>query len=600
MGMPELAIVRIACWAALISCIACGASRPERDRAQADNAGSGGFLQASGGAGGRAVIEASANGGDSPGCRRDVAFANVIVNEPQPFDLVIVADDSGSIAWSHRELAAGLGELLTNVRGRSVRIFVLTPTQYGASSAAARVPLTGASLVAWQNPANDEAYGGAVTDYQQSCLDPKGLPITCPNPTGPDAYRVSGHWSLSMPPPVAALRPDMSDDEFSQQQRAVSDKILGLSGTGSPHEQPLCTLARYAAQGAAVLPRNVVFLVISDEDDVSVPDDCLAGFNGELRVSNKEQASTACTANCDTYRYRMTGSYAEEGFPYVCAALDDLGHPVAGTEHSGWVSQGAVPTCDGFASGTCTAEEKRQIAPFCPSGATLTSCSRACQLTARTCTVDLHDPTVNPCNGTFGLDGVMYDGLAKYCANQGSDWHDCRGGGLNIEYASSMSGTSSRQPLMPGATTADVGSYFRTMADGVFTAHGYLLEAIIFDPAFACTLGTGQSYGANLAKIVGDRTNIFPICEPYARALSGVSAYAQALIQTSFALDLAGDEQVTAVIVVAKDGSRRELDSTAYHYDKGAMNLSIDIASLTGGDANLAVEVTSDCRPVVK
>lgn len=56
------------------------------------------------------------------------------LGEPAPFDLVIVADHSMSLAWSRDELSKGLQDLLANVEGRQVRVFLLTPTQYGASS----------------------------------------------------------------------------------------------------------------------------------------------------------------------------------------------------------------------------------------------------------------------------------------------------------------------------------------------------------------------------------------------------------------------------------------------------------------------------------
>ena len=76
-------------------------------------------------------------------------------------------------------------------------------------------------------------------------------------------------WQFVMPEPVALLTPGMSDAEFAAEQTAVADAILAIGGTGSPSEQPLCTLSRYVRQAASMLPENVVLLVITDEDDVS-------------------------------------------------------------------------------------------------------------------------------------------------------------------------------------------------------------------------------------------------------------------------------------------------------------------------------------------
>jgi hypothetical protein len=53
-----------------------------------------------------------------------------------------------SLAWSRDELSKGLQDLLTHVAGRQVRVFLLTPTQYGASSAPAKQALTGDPVVA--------------------------------------------------------------------------------------------------------------------------------------------------------------------------------------------------------------------------------------------------------------------------------------------------------------------------------------------------------------------------------------------------------------------------------------------------------------------
>lgn len=125
-------------------------------------------------------------------------------------------------------------------------------------------------------------------------------------------------------------------------------------------------------------------------------------------------------------------------------------------------------------------------------------------------------------------------------------------------------------------------------------------EAIVFDPAFPCSLGAGQSYAANLAQFVGDRSHLFPLCKSYAPALDGVLNFAQALIQTNFPLRLADDEHVTFVHVVAKDGSERLLAGTEYAHDPKAQTLSVARTALRSTDATLRVEVTSDCRPVLK
>src|SRR5690606_13300305 len=83
-------------------------------------AGTGNEPAGSGGAGAGAGSAAAATGavvsvgqGDAGAdgqCQREVTLEGVTLSAPEPFDLVIVADHSASLAWSRDELAAGLTE----------------------------------------------------------------------------------------------------------------------------------------------------------------------------------------------------------------------------------------------------------------------------------------------------------------------------------------------------------------------------------------------------------------------------------------------------------------------------------------------------------
>src|SRR5213083_2298 len=105
--------------------------------AEVAGAGGSGFALP-GGVGGGFFVASAGEAGAGAKCERNVSLAAVTLGEPQPFDLIIVADNSDSVAWSRNELSTGLHDLLTQVQGRAVRVFLLTPTQYGASSAAAQ------------------------------------------------------------------------------------------------------------------------------------------------------------------------------------------------------------------------------------------------------------------------------------------------------------------------------------------------------------------------------------------------------------------------------------------------------------------------------
>ena len=115
-----------------------------------------------GGSGGDALnMAASASETGGAGCEREVSLQPVRLGEPQPFDLVIVADHSDSLAWSRDALASGLQDLLTNVRGRAARVFLLTPTAKNAQTMLAR-----ASLVLTKTPAPTASRVGGTSRCQ--------------------------------------------------------------------------------------------------------------------------------------------------------------------------------------------------------------------------------------------------------------------------------------------------------------------------------------------------------------------------------------------------------------------------------------------------
>jgi hypothetical protein len=558
--------------------------------------GKGGAGKAGGGSGGHITVTDAGAGGD---CEREVTLQAVVLGEPAPFDLIIVADHSDSLAWSRDELSSGLQNLLTNVQGRSVRVFLLTPTQYGASSQAANTAFSTTTIVAWQDAQTLEPYTNAVTEYVEKCNDPTGHPIVCPEPASDVLRDEYGKWNFVMPEPVAVIEPDLTDAEFASEQAAVADAILALGGTGSPEEQPLCTLGRYVSQAASELPENAVFVVITDEDDVSVPDDCLVSFDMSIHETTTSSGAEPCSADCDAYRYGMTGDSYTKVYPYTCAAFSDTGERIAGSERGGWLNVPSTENCSGL-SGACSPEEEAEAGKWCDSGLTLVECTRECTPQSKRCEVDVSDPSIDACTESFSYGGQTWANLAAYCATRGDGFRDCSGGGVNFVTSTSISGSQSHKNLMPGTDARAVAQYFTSGVASAFGPGQYLVEGIVFDPRFGCQLGTGQSYATNIIGAIGDPTHVFSLCDSYAPALDGVLDFAQALITTEFSLTLADDEHVTAIVVLRKDGSERTLLASEYTFDEASGRLSIQKSAIHGDDANLRVEVTSDCRPLVR
>ncbi|HET7544412.1 MAG TPA: hypothetical protein VFK05_31290 [Polyangiaceae bacterium] len=542
-------------------------------------------------------------GGAGGSCRRDVTLQAVVLGEPPPFDLVIVADHSQSLAWSKDDLSSGLHDLLSHVKGRAVRVFLLTPTQYGASSAAARYPLSGSSVVAWKDPVTGAVYEDAMTEYAQTCKDRIGNVISCPNPPVDLEYSIHGEWKFVMPEPIAVLTPTMTDAQFATEQAAVANAILAIGGTGSPNEQPLCTLSRYVRQDPSLLPENVVMLVITDEDDVSKPDACLLSFDAEEHpMEHMASTETPCSSNCDAYWYRMSGGTVEQVlYPITCAGFDDAGTMIPGTEQTSTATDSS--SCAGIVSGaTCTEQQKASAQKWCPTGLKLTACHTSCMSSSSVCSIQL-TKNATACTSAFTYNGASYSNMSDYCSKLGKGFQNCQIEGVNITTmvtGNTWSATQTLTPVAPGTTTVDIGHYFSTKRAAAFAPGKSLLEGILLDSSFSCPLGGGQSYATNIESVIADPTHVFPLCQSYAPALDGVLGFAQALVQTKYTLTLKDDEHVTSVVIIGKDGTERTLDTGSYSVNEATGVLDINPSALHGNDANLRVEVTSDCRPIVR
>lgn len=119
-------------------------------------------------------------GPEDVACSRSVNLRGITITRPVPFDVIIVADNTDSLSWSRDSLSSGLKNLLARVHGHEARFFVLTTTQYGASSQDAVSPLTGKDIVSWRDSVSRSPYKNEVTSYRQECTDGKGAPRTCP------------------------------------------------------------------------------------------------------------------------------------------------------------------------------------------------------------------------------------------------------------------------------------------------------------------------------------------------------------------------------------------------------------------------------------
>jgi hypothetical protein len=229
------------------------------------------------------------------------------------------------------------------------------------------------------------------------------------------------------------------------------------------------------------------------------------------------------------------------------------------------------------------------------------SCTRECATREADCWLDRSDASVDLCTSAFEEAGMSYDNLTDYCKKRGgAGWSACTSGGIDRETALSIVGSYDSKPLVAGTTTADLARYVRSQANSVFGTQNYQVEAIVFDDSFPCTLNAGQSYATNLVSFVGDPERVFSLCGSYAPALDGVWTFAQTLVQTDFQIELESDEHVTAVTIIARDGTERLLAATAYTVDEATGTLRIDRSALQPTDSSVRVEVTSECRKIIE
>lgn len=550
--------------------------------------------------GGTTIDLPSPEGGASGNeCQRVVEFAAVKLAEPPPFDVVIVADHSDSLSWSRDDLAEGLATLLTNVRGREVRLFVLTPTQYGASSAAAEPWLLGNKFVSWRDPVTGEAYQNAMTEYRVECTDALGASMPCPE--DPHAMPVTltarGTWELRMPEPVATLLPDMTEAELAEQQEALSNAILSLAGSGAPVEQPLCTLNRYIVRDRALLPQNAVFLVISDEDDTTDPRHCLVGHTTTQTVGG--ETLTPCNADCDEYRYTMTRTAPTLSVKFDCVPVDDLGTPYPELAQPRGASLPSVD-CEPDTTAPCAGRALEAAQNLCAPGTLPFDCVASCSAVKRGCALTQPDATTNLCTQPFTHRGTTYQDLADFCTvSTGlSDWGACeRAGYKRTPGTGSRSATMSPEPIVSGQTTRHLIDNFHKHARAAFGEDGYKVQAIILDPAFSCPVRMGQSYGTNLRALASSPADVFPICEPYSAALDDIKGFAATLVQTEYPLRLESDEVVESITITDGDGGTRTLRA-GFTHDPATNVLTIAPGVLTSNDRDLSVEVVANCRPI--
>ncbi|MFZ5893367.1 MAG: hypothetical protein ACOY0T_20065 [Myxococcota bacterium] len=573
----------------------------------ADDAG-GGASGNGAGQGGKSVVELpqgglGGGGGGAPKCTRAVSLSAVAIERPEPFDVIIVADHSGSLSWSRDSLSRGLSNLLDYAHGQEVRFFVLTPTQYGASSSLA-VTAGNVPLVVCQDPVTHLPYEHAITEYRQVCTDVNGGAVDCTKRHEAEGkgLSVKGTWEFQMPKPIAAITPEMSNAEIITQQKKIADAILALGSDGAQLEQPICTLNRYIAQERSRLPAHAVFLVLSDEDDQSTPEQCLSSYSYQEHADGTNDSR--CQADCDVFRYTADYWRSTESVNYDCVPVDDQGvhHPENASRHSTSSSAGA--TCVPGSMRDCNAEHLALASKFCNTGNVPENCKVSCSAASGfSCSLDRPTMGQDLCTSSFVENGVSYANIADYCQRTHGGvgpWQNCRGEGYDLATSTRYIGEEKVVKLVDVPNLSGMAAHFRARADAIFGASSYFVESIVLDPSFPCPVKSGQSYGTTLKALATSPEDVFPLCSDYAPALQRIRSFAHRLIQNQFALTLASDEEIDSVSAVTLNGERRKLNPADYTYDRDAKQLRIVPGVLSPSDLTLDLQIADTCIEIVR
>jgi hypothetical protein len=563
---------------------ACGEARdaaPPDDSAEDGSGGQGGAAPGGGsGGGGDDLQHDPATGGSNPkDCKRTLKLTSLAVTAPEPFDVVIVADHSGSLSWSKTDLAEGLKNFVDQVRGYDVRFYLLTPTQYGASSAASESPINGQYQVQWQDPVSLAPYEGEMTAYSESCQTSLGQDIACPATISDivEDYTLRGRWDFRAPLPVGAISASMTDEAFAAQSAAIQNSIVSLGTAGASDEQPLCTLHRYLGQTPTALPEHAVFLVLSDEDDTSDPSRCLR--EQELNID----------AIGETQLFEIRGSGLRSQRRFQCTPVDDHGQVVGAPIDQLW----NLGSCT--SPRACTSTEEQQSQAECPVNHAMSNCTITCMNTTWiSCRIEDAAVSTDACNGPFQYSGQTYANLLDYCQKlrpEVESWGTC------TNYLKDGTATQAIRllPLTEDTSATEMARSVRTKADAAFGREGYAIELIGFDAAFSCVPEAGQSYLSNLKELAASPDNLHPICGDYGSALTDAHNFAGTLIQTDYVLDLAKGDEPDAIVVLSSSGETRVLPKGVYTYDETSRTLHFEPGALFATDASLEIDVLEAC-----
>jgi hypothetical protein len=219
------------------------------------------------------------------------------------------------------------------------------------------------------------------------------------------------------------------------------------------------------------------------------------------------------------------------------------------------------------------------------------------------CGLTRTDDRTNLCTQPFDEGGAHYNNLLDYCVRTSDPgpWRPCQVAGFKAIPGTggiSRGYSESTTPLIAGASTADLISSFRGVADMRIGSGKYSVEAIVLDPTFTCPVHPGQSFGANLRQLASGPGDVFPLCQDYAPALARIERFGTTLIRTDYPLNLSAFEAVDSVVVTDRAGRKRTLSAKDYVYDRTAKILRFNAGALTAQDESLLVNVARYCEPI--
>lgn len=237
-----------------------------------------------------------------------------------PTKVLLVVDNSRSMQLSQDYLAKGIQGMADGLRGFDANFYLYSTTDVHQN----KIDINGQVRISDDKPVLNSTrlqvckWGEMIDGRWES---KEGYP--CPN-NQPTTYLLES-LNFVNPSIIADVRFRSSDDEskLNEMSLKLAEGIRSVGIDGSTNETGICSLLRsiYNENENSIFKKgdNAAMVILSDEDDHSMPSNCFSRTTQEENFSGKPGVYQACnplTEKCDQVDYKLNFSPITENVPY--------------------------------------------------------------------------------------------------------------------------------------------------------------------------------------------------------------------------------------------------------------------------------------------